>query len=212
MPTEVAAFDWDGTLTTRDCVVPFVTRVAGTTALARQLLASPGSLAGAVISRNRDRLKELGVAAAFTERLVADVDGHGRRYAEYVAQRWLRPDTVARLRWHQAKGHVIVLVSASLSPYLHDAGRHLGVDAVVCSELEMRNDRYTGALDGPNCRGEQKVVRLRAWLDAHAPDAVVGWAYGDSRGDDALLASAHQAVRVGRRRVDAFPASDGTTP
>lgn len=211
MSTEVAAFDWDGTLTTRDCVVPFMTRIAGTTALARRLLASPGSLTSSVIRRDRDRLKELGVAAAFTERLVADVDTQGRRYAEHMVQRWLRPDTVARLRWHQAKGHLVVVVSASLSPYLHHAGRHVGVDAVVCSELDLRNDRYTGTLASPNCRGDQKVLRLRAWLDAHAPDAVVGWAYGDSRGDDALLASAHRAVRVGRRRIDAVPASDGPT-
>jgi phosphatidylglycerophosphatase C len=211
MPTEVAAFDWDGTLTTRDCVVPFLTRIAGTAALARRLLAAPGPLTSAVITRDRDRLKELGVAAAFTDRAVVDVDGQGRRYAEYVAQHWLRPDTMARLRWHQAKGHAIVVVSASLSPYLHHVGRHVGVDAVVCTELETRHDRYTGALDGPNCRGDHKVVRLRAWLDAHAPDAVVGWAYGDSRGDDALLASAHVAVRVGRHRVDAVPPSDRTT-
>lgn len=211
MPTEVAAFDWDGTLTTRDCVVPFLTRLAGSTTLARRLLAAPGPLTSAVLTRDRDRLKALGVAAALTGRAVADVDARGRRYADHVVQHWMRPDTVARLRWHQAKGHVVVVVSASLSPYLHHLGRHLGVDAVVCTELVTHDDHYTGALEGPNCRGDHKVIRLRTWLDEHAPDAVVGWAYGDSRGDDALLASARRAVRVGRHRVDAVPPTDRST-
>lgn len=209
MPTAVAAFDWDGTLTVRDCVVPFLGRVAGNLGLGRRLLATPGALLAATARRDRDRLKALGVAAAFTGRPVAEVNEAGRRYAHYVASHWLRPDTLARLRWHQAMGHTVVVVSASLGPYLHPLGRELGVDGVVCSELAVRDERFTGELAGPNCRGHHKVERLRTWLATTGGGSRLAWAYGDSAGDEAMLACAEHPVRVGRRRLDAVPATGG---
>ena len=61
---------------------------------------------------------------------------------------WLRADTVSRLRWHQRMGHRIVLVSASLSPYLRPLGRRLGVDAVLCAEPLRAGDEFADGLDG----------------------------------------------------------------
>jgi len=209
MPTAVAAFDWDGTLTVRDCVVPFLGRVAGNLGLGRRLLATPGALLAAAARRDRDGLKALGVAAAFTGRPVAEVNETGRQYADYVASHWLRPDTLARLRWHQAMGHTVVVVSASLGPYLHPLGRELGVDGVVCSELAVRGEQFTGELAGPNCRGRHKVDRLRTWLATVGGGARVAWAYGDSAGDEPMLACAEHPVRVGRHRLDAVPAAGG---
>ena len=205
MPTLVAAFDWDGTLTARDCVVPFLTRVAGAGGLARRLLSQPVDLAMGLARRDRDHLKQLGVAAAFTDRRVVEIDEMGRRYADQVWARWMRPDTLARLRWHQAMGHRVVLVSASLGPYLHPLGRHVGLDAVLCTELAVHRDRFTGELAGPNCRGVHKAERLRGWLAQQPGDHHLGWAYGDSSGDDALLATAQIGVKVGRARLSAVP-------
>jgi phosphatidylglycerophosphatase C len=205
MAMTVAAFDWDGTLTRRDCVVPFLVDVAGTSSLCRRLGATPGSLVGAVVRRDRDRLKALGVAAAFTDRSVDDVAERGRRFAQRVLDGWLRPDTMARLRWHQAVGHRVIIVSASLAPYLEPLGRQLGVDAVLCTRVAHVDGRYTGDLEGPNCRGVHKVERLDQWRREHPDDMLLEWAYGDSRGDDALLAAAQRGVKVGRTRLEAVP-------
>ena len=58
---------------------------------------------------------------------------------------------------------------------------------------------FTGALDGPNCRGPEKVSRLHRWLDAttggRAGIRLV--AYGDSPGDRELLADADEAHWIG---------------
>lgn len=206
----VAAFDWDGTLTRRDCVVPFLAEVAGTSWLVRRLGARPATLTTAAWRRDRDRLKALGVAAAFTDRSVAEVAERGRRFADRVLDGWLRPDTMARLRWHQAVGHRVVIVSASLAPYLEPLGEHLGVDAVLCTRLAEVDGRYTGGLDGPNCRGRHKVERLHEWFRDRHDEVTLEWAYGDSRGDDALLAAARRGIRVGRVRLEAVPAASET--
>jgi len=202
----VAAFDVDGTLTRRDCVVPFLARVAGRRALLAASLRNPWLLLSTAAGRgNRDRLKELVVGRVVRDRAHADLEALGQQFAVEQIARWLRPDTVMRLRHHQRLGHRVVLVSASLGPYLHPLAHEVlgGIDAVLCTELEVDEvGRCTGRLVGSNCRGPEKRRRLSGWIDGRR--AVI-WAYGDSAGDEELLAMARHATRVGRRPIPDEP-------
>jgi len=134
------------------------------------------------------------------------VRAEGAAYGRELYERRLRDDTPARLRRHRELGHRLVIVSASLEPYLVPLGDLLRVDAVLCTRLECSPDgRLTGRLDGPNCRGPEKARRLRDWLRATDLESAEVWAYGDSSGDDALLAMADHAVRVRHTRVSPEP-------
>jgi len=200
----VAAFDVDGTLTTRDCVVPFLRRAAGSR-LATALLGHPLTLVGALLRRDRDRLKEL-ACASLRGTPAADVERLGRDFAQEVASGWLRDDTTARLRRHKELGHTVILASASLDAYLVPLGALLGADAVVCTELERGDDdRLTGRLRGRNCRGAEKARRVAALLSARGLDEAALWAYGDSPGDAELLAAADHALRVDGVRIGTEP-------
>lgn len=195
----VAAFDVDGTITTRDCVVPFLRRVAGTTRLAARLTASLHRLAPAALRRDRNEFKAIAARAALAGRSIVDVNGIGREFAGTIDGGWLRSDTLSRLRWHVASGHTVVLVSASFAAYLRPLGERLGVTDVIACELETSPEgTCTGELIGGNCRGPAKVQRLHDWLDGNhgGRGAVEVWAYGDSTGDRELLADADQAVWV----------------
>ena len=200
----VAAFDVDGTLTTRDCVTPFLRQVAGRR-LPLALAGHPLALAGALARRDNDRLKELAcsaLAGVDTEEL----ERAGRVFAQRVHADWLRPDTVARLQRHRELAHTVVLASASLEAYLTPLGAMLGADGVVCTRLEAGADgRLTGRLMGANCRGPEKARRVREWLAHAGLDGVELWAYGDSRGDTELLAGADHAVWVRDVRVTPEP-------
>lgn len=200
----VAAFDVDGTLTTRDCVTPFLFRtVRLRTALA--LARHPRAVLGAAVHRDRDRLKEI-VCTAFAGLDAPALDIAGETFALEVERRWLRDDTVTRLRRHRELGHRVVLASASLEPYLLPLGRRLEVDGVVCTKLEQAADgRLTGRLDGPNCRGAEKARRFEAWLAENDLSAATIWAYGDSDGDRELLSRADHPVWVRGVRIDAEP-------
>jgi phosphatidylglycerophosphatase C len=57
--TRIAAFDLDGTLTTRDCVVPFLREVAGTGRIVAGLLRRPTASGRALARRDRDALKQV---------------------------------------------------------------------------------------------------------------------------------------------------------
>jgi phosphatidylglycerophosphatase C len=203
---EVAAFDVDGTLTVRDCVRPFLVRVGGWSGITAAMARKPAASLGAAVRRDRDRVKELVVGGVLRGRKVAQVEAVGEQFAEQVAADWLRADTVARLRWHQRMGHRIVLVSASLSPYLRPLGRTLGVDEVLCAEPLRDGDHFADGLQGANCRAAEKVRRLEEWLaKSDLRDATV-WAYGDSAGDRELLARADHPLLVKGTTISAVPA------
>jgi phosphatidylglycerophosphatase C len=204
-PTIVAAFDVDGTLTTRDCVTPFLRELAGRR-LGATLARHPLRVAAAAARRDNDALKEL-ACTALAGLDAADVAARGAAYSRRIRGAWMRPDTLARLDRHRALGHVVVLVSASLEPYLDPLGALLGADGVICTRLEVGGDgRLTGRLVGRNCRGPEKAVRLQAWLEERRLGDAVVWAYGDSRGDRELLAFADHAELVKGRRLGDDPA------
>jgi phosphatidylglycerophosphatase C len=207
----IAAFDVDGTLTIRDCVVPFLRRVAGTLPVASRLMLDARQTVPALVRRDRDALKARAARAAFTGRSVQDVGRHGAEFARMVHESWLRQDTLELLRGHQEAGDTVLLVSASFEVYLRPLGGLLGVDDVLAARLAITDDRhFTGDLDGPNCRGPEKVRRLHEWLDEHHADAggragVHVTAYGDSTGDREILLDANCAVFVGAGRPDWLP-------
>lgn len=201
----VAAFDVDGTLTVRDCVKPFLLRVGGWSAISQSLIRKPAATFGAAARRDRDRMKELVVGGVLRGRKVAQIEALGEEFAQQVEADWLRADTLGRMRWHQRAGHRIVLVSASLSPYLRPLGRRLGVDGVLCAEPLRHGDEFADGLDGANCRAEEKVRRLDAWLSEQRLGDATVWAYGDSAGDRELLARADHPLLVKGTTISAVP-------
>jgi phosphatidylglycerophosphatase C len=201
----IAAFDVDGTLTTRDCVRPFLERAAGRRRLFTAVLRRPLATAIAALRRDRDLMKEIIVGGSLVGKRVADVDAVGEQFAQFVLVNWLRPDTLRRLRWHQRSGHRTVLVSASLAAYLRPLALRLGVDDVLCTDSTRRGDRYGDRLNGRNCRAEEKRRRLELWLEEHRWVHAEVWAYGDSRGDRELLARADHAVWVNGATISEVP-------
>jgi phosphatidylglycerophosphatase C len=191
----VAAFDFDGTLARRDTLVPFLRQACGSHRVAlATALAAPRA-------RNRDDLKLALLARLFRGWPEARIHDHGRIYAAALPALF-RPEMAERLTWHQAEGHAVVIVSASLEAYLRPLAAELGLDGVLAVELAAADGTLTGAVvGGSNCRGPGKVERLRTWLDARfGPGAEVElWAYGDSAGDEELLALADHPTWVGKR-------------
>ncbi len=192
----VAAFDFDGTLARRDTLVPFLRQVRGTH------LVIGAAARAALRVRERDALKVATIGHLFRGMPADELDERGRAYVPTLVD-LLRPEMLDRVRWHQGEGHAIVIVSASLGAYLRPLAEKLGLDAALAVELESGTDgRLTGGVVGAlNTRGPEKVARLQAWAAQRlGPDTAFElWAYGDSAGDEELLALADHPTWVGRR-------------
>ncbi len=200
----VAAFDFDGTLSRRDTLVPFLALASGRRRFAAAV-AQLGLLGARrrVPASDRDALKEQLIRMLFTGREEEQLRHLGERYARDLLSDQLRPDVLRRLEQHRDSGHDVAFVSASLVYYLEPLAEALGVHHVIAVEPEVRDGRLTGALARPNVRAEQKAVRLREWLGQPAAgrlDGVELWAYGNSSGDHALLELADHRLWLGSRR------------
>ena len=109
-----------------------------------------------------------------------------------------RTHVVARLRDHQSRGHVVLLVSAQLSPSLEILARHYNADGFVGTKIESKNGRYTGRIIPPVITGSDKDRYAREHFLSRGLD--VDWdasyAYADSITDTGLLGMAGHPVAV----------------
>ena len=181
----VAAFDFDGTLTKRDTLIGYLRLVVGRAKVARVLAGNVGGLVRASRNRaDRDVVKERVVAAC----LAGVEHDRAREVAtRYVATIPMRDGIVAMLSDHQSKGHEVIVVSASPALYVTPAAARWDVGDVLATELEIVDGVITGRFAGLNCRAEEKVARIDAWLDGREVEL---HAYGNSPDDAAMLARA----------------------
>jgi len=200
----VAAFDFDGTLTRGGSVWPFLVSVAGRGPVLAAGAALAGELGAAALlgGHHADAAKEALFGRLLAGRPAAETAAVAVTFGRAHYRRRARADVAARLEWHRRRGHRIVIVSASPVLYLAPVAEDLAVDGLVATALAVDEaGRLTGRYDGGNCRGPQKLVRVRRWIDQAAGPAAVDavlWAYGNSAGDRELLHGADVGVDAGR--------------
>lgn len=189
----VAAFDFDGTITYRDTLLPFLLQLAGWGGLLRGALLLLPTLLGYALrllpnSVAKERVLRRFLAGMGEEELRCA----GERYAREHLPRMVRPAALARLEWHRRQGHRCVVISASIEHYVAPWAYAAGFDDVIATRLALDgNGLVTGLYAGENCYGAEKERRLRALLGAREDFEI--YAYGDSRGDRELLTLADHA-------------------
>jgi HAD superfamily hydrolase (TIGR01490 family) len=205
MVDTLAVFDFDGTITRGDTLVPLLARVSPT----RTARHAPLAVAKAQRDRDRrDEAKEQLLAA-----VLADVDEDrvhdiGAAFVRSRLDRLTRSHVMGRLRRHQAAGHFLILASASPQFVVEPAARHLGFDRVLCTRV-VRGERGW-RLQGQNLRGEVKRRAVEHAAGELRPACT--WAYGDSSDDLPLLRWAHHGFRVRRRALEPVASSSEATP
>ncbi|MCB1735477.1 MAG: HAD-IB family hydrolase [Gammaproteobacteria bacterium] len=197
MGPPLALFDFDGTLTYGDSLLPFLRFALSPMELGVGALKSlPYLSAFALRLIDNETAKQNLLRHTLGGRSIRTLRSIGGEFAKNRVSGLLREDTMSRLGEHQALGHTCVLVSASLDLYLNPWADSVGFDHCLCSRLQTGNDqKATGRLAGGNCYGEEKVRRIHALLEGlDAPESI--HAYGDSRGDRPMLAMADHAFWV----------------
>ena len=183
----LALFDFDGTVTFEDTFTPFIyfasskwRIVLGTALLGPMILGYKLGLIAA------PRMRAAVARIAFQGRRETEVKALGARYSATLSA-GARPEALERIRWHQANGDLVVVVSASLGAYLGgwcaDRKIHL-----ICTELESREGVLSGRYAGGDCTGSEKARRVREQYDMTLYPVI--YAYGDTKEDDELLSLA----------------------
>jgi len=183
----VAFFDFDGTLTTGDTLMPFLKYVVGApTYYAKLILLSPVLAAYFAKLLRNDIAKQIVLKSYLAGYHIDKLFELGQRFSEENIPTMLRPEGMERLRWHQEQGHECVLVSASLDVYLNAWAKPTQFSEVICTSLQENNNRRaSGKIGGKNCYGEEKLVRIQKWESKISQTK--RYAYGDTSGDIPML-------------------------
>ena len=181
----IVAFDFDGTLTVRDSFTEFLRWRTGPGGWALGLVKMAPAVATYARDRDRGRIKAASVREFLRGVERAALEADAERFADRIWHRFIRPDALACWNEWGAKGAHRVIVTASPETTVTPFARRLGAEALLGTPLVFdSDDRVTGAFASPNCRGEEKVRRLRA---VYGPDVRVAAAYGDTSGDTEML-------------------------
>jgi phosphatidylglycerophosphatase C len=195
----VVAFDFDGTITVRDSFTAFLAWRCGTRRYLLGLLAlAPASLAY-LVDRDRGRIKAA-AAREFLRGMSRDeLKAACQAYCDAVWDRMIRPDAEQCWAAWKARGAIMTIVTASPVEVVGPFAARLGADVLLGTRLAYdAQDRVTGALDGPNCRGPEKTVRLH---ERFGPGLELAAAYGDTAGDREMIAIAKEkGFRVFHRK------------
>jgi len=185
---KIAFFDFDGTITTKDTLLEIIKFQKGNLAFyAGFLLHTPWLLAYKLNLLANDRAKQKMLIYFFGGMSESVFQAACDSFAEKKLPVLIRPGALSEISQLRTLGFEIVIVSASAGNWIRPWTHSLELK-LIATRLEVKNGLMTGRIDGKNCHGEQKVIRIREeWNLSDYEEVNV---YGDSSGDKPMLALA----------------------
>lgn len=198
MKRNIAVFDFDGTLTTRDSFLAFIKWACGPVSYYVGFLRfAPQLLLMFMHLYPNWKAKERIFAHFFKGWQYSWFQALGEEFATELDTMRNEP-VIGRLKEHIDHGDTVYVISASLPEWVEPWCRQLGVNAVLATEIEVNDQgRITGRFKTKNCFGQEKVDRLLKVEPER--ETYVLHAYGDSHGDLELLAFADEATHVKKK-------------
>ena len=198
MKKKIYAFDFDGTLTTRDTLIAFIRYARGTRAFVLGFLRHAHLLVLMKLGLYPNwKAKQKIFSYFFKGMNLGDFDALCQRFAANNRQ-LLRPEGVRTLEQSRTAGADIVIVSASIDNWVKPfftspdgLADNLSKITVLGTQIEIADRKLTGRFLTRNCYGQEKVNRILALYPNRSEYTLT--AYGDSRGDKELLAFADEA-------------------
>lgn len=195
MPRKVVAFDFDGTLTDRDSFVAFLDFAKGKAGVAKAFITQPSLLTQYLATKDRGALKSRLLYKLLGPISQEDLEILIRAFTTTIGTGLFRADAIDAWDRHNLPDRQRVIVTASPQLLVAPFGQMIGADRVIGTRLGFdAQGRLKPDLDGPNCRGAEKMCRLR---EVYGDRLDLEAAYGDTAGDREMLA----AARHGHYRV-----------
>jgi putative phosphoserine phosphatase/1-acylglycerol-3-phosphate O-acyltransferase len=108
----------------------------------------------------------------------------------------IRPEIYSEIRYHKERNARVVILSSAIQFICWPLAKHLAIDDVLCSELEVREGVFTGRFAGDLCYGDEKVNRLKIYCKEMNCSPEKAYYYADSMSDFQALDSVGYPVCV----------------
>ena len=192
---QIVAFDFDGTLTTKDTMFEFIRFVKGTWRLWAGIgWCSPVLLAYLLRLCPNSKAKQRLFSFFFKDMPYQQFRQLGEDFQARVEELRKAP-VVQQLQQHLSQGDRVYVISGSIEEWVRPWCERMGVHRVLATQVEVSEDGcLTGRFSSPNCFGQEKVNRLLAEEPDRSSYHLT--VYGDSRGDRELMALADEAFMI----------------
>jgi putative phosphoserine phosphatase/1-acylglycerol-3-phosphate O-acyltransferase len=183
-PEVGAFFDFDGTLIAGYSANAWYGErlrkfEVGPAELARTLLAGfDMTLRGADVTR----FMEIAVSA-WAGRAADEIESLGERLFVQQIAGMVYPQDGPLIRAHRDAGHTIAVASSATPFQVAPLARELGIDNLLCTEVEVVNGLATGRLGGPVLWGTGKADAVRDFAEDKGIDLDESYAYGNGKED-----------------------------
>lgn len=187
-PEVGAFFDLDGTLVAGYTAMVFAEdryrrRQVGASEVARTAALAALGVAGKATFAD---LIALGAASWRGLKLSEMEEIAQRLFDTKIADR-VYPEVRALIEAHRRKGHTIVLASSATVFQVRPTARFLGIQEVLCSQLEVLDGVITGEVLPPMMWGTGKARAVQGYAAEHGVDLKQSWFYADGDEDEALM-------------------------
>jgi HAD superfamily hydrolase (TIGR01490 family) len=181
----LALFDFDGTISNRDSMIDFIRFSVSKRRLLTGVFRLTGVIAGYVFGAVTDAdAKQLVLTHFFGGRDYDELKTIADEYAAKRINKIIRPKALQEIKRHLSEGGKIAIVSASVELWLQKWCDDLGL-TLIATKPHIINGCFSGSLASPNCKGEEKIRRIKEIYDLSEFDAI--YAYGDSPADRPML-------------------------
>lgn len=118
----------------------------------------------------------------------------------------LYEDGIKAIKDFKANGYKVYLISASPEFYVNEFYNIEGVDKVIGTRFEINNGKFNSKVVGENCKGEEKVKRLKEELkrDNIEVDYKNSYMFSDSLSDLPLLNLVGNGYLINYRKKSNF--------
>ncbi|MEL7312015.1 MAG: HAD-IB family hydrolase, partial [Pseudomonadota bacterium] len=183
-----ALFDFDGTLIAGFSVFSFLREQFRQRELTREQILKFAA-AGVGYGAGNLGFSGLLVASALLLKDMSEARLHalGQDTFERHIAKVIYPEARGLIEAHQAKGHTVAIISSATRYQVEAAAAELGVEHVLCSELEVVDGRLTGEIIRPTCFGPGKVTAAERLAEETGIDLDRSFFYSDSTDDLPLL-------------------------
>lgn len=97
------------------------------------------------------------------------------------------PESRAIVEAHQEAGHTVAIISSATRYQAEPLARDMGIEHVLCTELDVQQGVFTGEVIHPTCYGEGKAIAARSLAASEGLDLAESYFYTDSHEDMPLL-------------------------
>lgn len=181
----LALFDFDGTITKKDSFIEFIRFYKGeATFIFGMMLLSPFLIAYKLKIIKNWQAKQQTLSFFFRGESVDTFQSRCKDFSARVIPTILKQKAIEKIQEHQQNGDRVVIVTASAQDWLQDWCKKKNIE-LIATQLEKVNGKITGKISGKNCYGDEKTNRILSYLNIKDYSRV--FAYGDSKGDEAML-------------------------